>query len=321
MQSGGTQLVPSGRQPLWLPLPLLMPAAGSSPLCMPVTGPGSEVFQALLLRQRRSPASKRCRRGPLRDPGVTQALSTATREPLRTMHPGDTAPQGPGQGCQDTPPVKPPRFPGSWHLGKATEPKGSSAPRGRWRAGSSGWQAWWPGTFLHGPRELEQGTESLALRLRSSYGIHRKKRSSSLGGQAFQRSGQVPVSGEGRPRSIKGIRCRSPGFRGNHVWVQTLALHPMSLSVLICVMGTISNLLPHLHVKTVPGQRPPLTTVLGTGRRGVGGRRSKAKGWWSERKQGKQPSLARGSKCFQSPDRTEAVNSANPSFIGPVCSQ
>lgn len=144
---------------------------------------------------------------------------------------------------------------------------------------------------------------------------------SSLGGQAFQRSGQVPVSGEGRPRSIKGIRSRSPGFRGNHVCVQTLALYPMSLSVLICIMGTISNLLAHLHVKTVPGQRPPLTTVLGTGRWGVGGHWSKARAWWSERKQGKQPRLARGSKCFQSPDRTEAVNSANPSFIGPVCSQ
>lgn len=59
--------------------------------------------------------------------------------------------------------------------------------------------------------------------------MHRKSGPAPLGRQAFQRRGHVPVSGEERPRSTKGIRCRSPGFRGNHVWVQTLALHPMSL--------------------------------------------------------------------------------------------
>lgn len=37
-----------------------------------------------------------------------------------------------------------------------------------------------------------------------------------------------------------------------------LALCPMSLNVLIYIMGTISTLLPDLQVKVSPGQQPPL---------------------------------------------------------------
>lgn len=72
--------------------------------------------------------------------------------------------------------------------------------------------------------------------------------------------------GEGRPRNIKWIRCRSAAFRGNSFWMQTLALDPRSLSVLICVTGTVSTLLLHLHVKVVPvkGKRVAESQEAGT---------------------------------------------------------
>lgn len=55
--------------------------------------------------------------------------------------------------------------------------------------------------------------------------------------QAPLGSGHVLVS-RGDPRRIKGTSCKSPGSRGNYVWVESLAFPPLILNVLICVMGT-----------------------------------------------------------------------------------
>ena len=84
------------------------------------------------------------------------------------------------------------------------------------------------------------------------------------------------AGGEGSPRGTRGISWRSPGFRGNHTWVQALALHRTSLSVPICIKGT--SLLPCLHMKAVPGQRQPVTTASVTGVAGRGQEGGRARG-------------------------------------------
>lgn len=209
-------------------------SAGLFPLHLPLTDLGPAVFQrpqAPFLRQLCSPASvsrlpkaalERRAVAPLKDPRVTQAVPTGTGEPLRTMHTAmNRAPQGQGEGCQDTPAVECPQLPGSWHFIWATQPKGSSTPGGRRLAGLLICLA--PPPWAEGSWELK-GAESLAPRLGSSCGIHREDGRPAPSGVRLPRgSGHVPVS-RGRPRRIKGASCKSLGFRGNHVWIESLAV-------------------------------------------------------------------------------------------------
>lgn len=192
-------------------------------------------------------------------PQSNSEVPTGTGEPLRTIHTAmNIAPQGQGEGCQDTPAVECPQLPGSWHLSWATQPV-SSTPGGRWLAGLLTCLA--PPPWAKGSWERE-GAERLAPRLGLWVLWHPQGgwQAGSLRGQASHGSGHAPVS-RGRPRRIKGASCKSPGFRGNHVWVESLALCPISLSVLICIMGTMNTLLFYLHGKVSPEQWPVLTSV------------------------------------------------------------
>ena len=79
----------------------------------------------------------------------------------------------------------------------------------------------------------------------------------------------------------------------------------------LCIMGATNSLLPDV-CKAVPG-RMATTDNSSSHRNGW----PRARGWWgSEGEHGS--SLGRGHKCPRSPDRAEAGDSANPSFIGPV---
>lgn len=168
------------------------------------------------------------------------------------------APQGQGEGCRDTPAVECPRLPGSWHLIWATEPKGSSTPGGRQLSGLLICLA--PPPWAKGSWE-RKGAESLALGLGSSCGIHREDGRPAPSGVRLPVGVAMRQSAEDAPEGSRGPAVKSPGFRGNHVWVESLALCPVSLSVLICVMGTMNTLLFYLHGKVSPEQWPVLTSV------------------------------------------------------------
>lgn len=204
-----------------------------------MTDPGPAIFQrpqAPFLRQLCFPASVSSLPkaafewravAPLKDPRVTHAVPTGTGESLRTMHTAmNRAPQGQGEGCQDTPAVECPWLPGSWHLIWATQPKGSSTPRGRQLSGLLICLA--PPPWAKGSWERE-GAESLAPRLGSSCGIHRED------GRLVPSGIRLPVgvamcqSAEDAPEGSRGPAVKSPGFRGNCVWVESLALCPVSL--------------------------------------------------------------------------------------------
>ena len=159
----------------------------------------------------------------------------------------------------------------------------------------------------------QEGAESLALRPRSSCAHTHGKDSpppSGLGwgeGQARLLQECGPVSRRGPPR----ISYKSSGRTGNQLWVATWALHP-------------DGPCPHLH--NGDNKRPSALLVrkgvlrtAATTEHGISHRRgwSRARGWWeSEQKTGAEP--GKGPRCSQGPDRMEAVDSASPSFIGPV---